>query len=605
MVLHHSISFWHAGFASKKLQGNLFMRTDPHSYHDDSQPTIHELDWKASIDFKLHVITARATLRFAETPQKAGPLDLDTRGLTLHQVTDLKGQALQYELAAPEEVFGEKLRIEVPAGVNGVVIDYQTSPSASGLQWLTPAQTAGQQLPFLFSQCQPIHARSLLPVQDTPRNRIRYRAELTIPLELKALMGAAFVSREEKGSLAIERYEMQQPIPPYLFAIAVGDLVSKDLAPRSRVWAEPTWVDRSAYEFAEVDEMLTAAENLFGPYDWERFDFLVLPPSFPYGGMENPRLTFLTPTLLAGDRSLVDVLAHELAHSWAGNLITNATAEHFWLNEGLTVYAERRIVEALHGKEIAAISAANGFKSLEEAIVYFKDRPELTCLHTHLAGVDPDDAYSIVPYEKGYLLFAAMEHTLGRDTFDRFLKKYLAHFRFKSITTEEFVEFTQYEAPGVLEKIGADQYLNGTGIPASAIRPKSKRLDAIIALGDRLPSIALAQEWTASEWQFWLGLQPALSLARCQEIDLLFKLTQSGNYEILVTWLEKAIQASYPEALQRAEQVLSQVGRMKYLKPLYRAIAQQDPKRALAIFERNKAGYHPIAARMIEATMTR
>jgi leukotriene-A4 hydrolase len=581
------------------------MRIDPHSYADDTQPTVHDLDWKASVDFEKHVITARASLRFSERTKTNGPLDLDTRGLALHKVSDFEGKALKFELGAIEEVFGQKLRIEIPAGCEGVVIDYETSPNSSALQWLTPAQTAGGKHPFLFSQCQAIHARSLIPIQDTPRNRISYRAELTVPCELRALMAAGFVSREEQGKVATECYEMHQPIPPYLFALAVGDLVSRDLAPRSRVWSEPTWIDRSAYEFAEVDQMLTAAEHLFGPYDWERFDFLVLPPSFPYGGMENPRLTFLTPTLLAGDRSLVDVLAHELAHSWAGNLITNATAEHFWLNEGLTVYAERRIVEALHGKDVAAISAANGMKSLEEAIEHFKDRPQLTCLHTHLDGVDPDDAYSIVPYEKGYLLFLAMENELGRETFDRFLKKYLAHFRFKSITTEEFVEFTRREAPGVLEKVHADQYLDGTGIPKSAILPRSQRLDAIATLGEKLPAASQVKNWTAAEWQFWLGHLSKLTLDRCREIDSHFQLSKSGNYEILVSWLEKAVPAGYSVALDRAEQVLGQVGRMKYLKPLYRAFAEQDSKRAKAIFDKNREGYHPIAVRAIAAIVSK
>lgn len=581
------------------------MRVDPHSYTDANQPTVEALDWKATIDFERRLIRAKARLRFAEPTKHAGPVDFDTRGLSLHAITDGAGASLPFELSPLEEPFGQRLRVQVPAGAPGVDIDYTTSPEASGLQWLTPQQTAGGKHPFLFSQCQAIHARSLLPIQDTPKNRIRYRAELTIPRELRALMGAHFVSREERGAQAVERYEMSQPIPPYLFALAVGELVSRDLGPRSRAWAEPSWIDRAAYEFAEVDQMLTKAEALFGPYDWERFDFLVLPPSFPYGGMENPRLTFLTPTVLAGDRSLVDVLAHELAHSWAGNLITNATAEHFWLNEGLTVYAERRIIEALHGADASAISAANGWKSLEEALELFKDRPELTCLRTHLEGVDPDDAYSVIPYEKGYLLFLALEHELGREVFDRFLKRYLAHFRFRSITTEEFVEFTRREAPGALEQIHAEQYLEETGIPKSAIRPNSRRLDAIAALGDRLPSEAQTKHWNAAEWQFWLGLLPnPLTLARCQEIDARFQLSQSGNYDILASWLEKAVPASDTRALDRAEQVLGQVGRMKYLKPLYRALAKQDPPRASRIFEKNRAGYHPIAARMISGILS-
>jgi aminopeptidase N len=579
------------------------MRIDPHSYADDLHPVIHDLDWRASIDFGRRVISATARLEFVRAG--AGPLDLDTRDLEILAVESSRGEPLPYELDTPEPIYGRRLRIHLPEGSSGICIRYETSPQASALQWLTPAQTAGGQ-PFLFSQCQAIHARSVVPLQDTPRHRIRYRAKLEIPQAMRALMAAGFVSREERGDRAIERYEMPQPIPPYLLALAVGDLVSRDLAPRSRVWAERKTIERAAYEFAEVDSMLVAAEKLFGPYDWERFDFLVLPPSFPYGGMENPRLTFLTPTVLAGDRSLVDVLAHELAHSWAGNLVTNATAEHFWLNEGLTVYAERRIIEALRGADIAAISAALGWQSLEEAVDDFNERPELTRLRTHLRGVDPDEAYSTIPYEKGYLLFRALEAAVGREVFDRFLRKYLAHFRFQSITTEEFVDFVERSLPSALAKVQAETYLDGEGIPPAAIRPKSTRLEAIANLGDRLPSEDQAREWTASEWQFWLNrLDKKLTLSECEEVDRRFGLTHSGNFEVLVSWLEPAIRTGYEPALARAETLVGEVGRMKYLKPLYRALAGRDANRARETFGHNRASYHPIAVQVVDALLRR
>jgi leukotriene-A4 hydrolase len=580
------------------------MRIDPHSYADDLQPVASELDWRAEVDFERRVLRAVATLRFPAAG--SGSLDLDTRDLKIDAVEDLDGRPLRHQLGAPDPVLGAKLHIELTNGAAGVRIRYETSPGASALQWLTPAQTAGGRLPFLFSQCQAIHARSVVPLQDTPRVRMRYRAELVVPREMRALMAAAFVTREEQDGRAIERYEMPQPIPPYLFALAVGELASRDLGPRSRVWAEPATVDKAAHEFADVDAMLRAAEGLFGPYDWDRFDFLVLPPSFPYGGMENPRLTFLTPTLLAGDRSLVGVLAHELAHSWAGNLVTNATAEHFWLNEGLTVYAERRILEALYGPDVAAIGAANGWHSLEEAIAQFRDRPQLTRLRTQLTGVDPDDAYSVVPYEKGYLLFRALEETLGRARFDGFLRKYLDRFRFRSITTEEFAAFAEREAPGALEKIDARAYFDGEGIPAGAVRPRSERLEAIAKLGQDLPSEEQARRWIPSEWQVWLARLPRpMPLERCEELDRRFRLTESGNFEVLVSWLEVALPSSYGPAFARAEQVLGRVGRMKYLKPLYTALADRDESRKWAreLFEKNRAGYHPIAAQVVDAQL--
>ena len=318
-------------------------RLDPHSYADDTQPRTRAFDWKAVVDFPARVLHAEVTLHFAG-PAAGGPLDLDTRALSIEAVLGPRGTALPHTLHPADPILGRRLEIAVPAGAESIHIRYFTSPEASALQWLTPEQTLGKKHPYLFSQCQAIHARSVLPCQDTPSIRQTFTASLDVPLELRAVMAAAPRTREVQGGRAIERFAMPQPIPPYLFAFAVGDLASKDLSPRSRVWAEPGQLEAAAWELAQVEEQLGAAESLFGPYDWERFDLLVMPPSFPYGGMENPRLTFLTPSLLAGDRSLVNVVAHELAHSWTGNLVTSSNAEHFWLNEGFTVFAERRIL---------------------------------------------------------------------------------------------------------------------------------------------------------------------------------------------------------------------------------------------------------------------
>ncbi|MEO8705371.1 MAG: M1 family aminopeptidase/hydrolase, partial [Kofleriaceae bacterium] len=305
------------------------MRLDPHSYNDDSQVETESLVLVARVDFATRILHGEANLIF-KAPG-GGELDLDTRDLAIDSVLDQDDRILDFTVHRAEPIFGSRLSITLPDHTRSVRVRYRTSPDASALQWLEPAQTAGGKHPFLFSQCQAIHARSVVPLQDTPRLRIKYRADLAIPVALRAVMAAAHLERVEQGDLAFERFEMPQPIPPYLFAFAVGDLASRELSPRSCVWAEPAMLDRAAHEFAEVETMIGAAEALFGPYDWERFDLLAMPPSFPYGGMENPRLTFLTPTVIAGDRSLVSVVAHELSHSWTGNLVTNANAEHFWL----------------------------------------------------------------------------------------------------------------------------------------------------------------------------------------------------------------------------------------------------------------------------------
>jgi leukotriene-A4 hydrolase len=582
-------------------------RIDPHSYNDTDQPETQSLDWKARIDFATRTFATRTiqaeALLILRQPQ-AGPLDLDTRELQIESVTDGRGDSLEFEVAPADPILGSRLRIQLRSDTEQVRLRYRTAPTASALQWLAPTQTFGGQQPFLFSQCQAIHARSLLPIQDTPRIRITYRAELTIPSDLRAVMAAGALGREVRAGEAIERFEMPQPIPPYLFALAVGDLAFQEVGPRCGVWAEPPIIEQAAWELAELEQFLGTAETLFGPYDWDRLDVLVLPRSFPYGGMENPRLIFVTPTILAGDRSLLALVAHEMAHSWTGNLVSNASAEHFWLNEGFTVFAERKMVESREGPEAAALHGALGRRALDEDLVRFSDRPELTLLRTHLASVDPDDAYSRVPYEKGCLFLQTIEQAIGPTRFSQFLRHYLQRFRFQAITTEQFVEFADAELPGVLPTVQADAWLHAPGVPNNAPVSASGRLDAIEALDGAPPPDELARSWSPIEWQLYLEtLPPTLDSAACAELDARFQLTGSPNYDVLVTWLTRCIPAGYAPALDRTEQVLGEVGRMKYLRPLYQALAERPDTRqhAVQLFERFAAGYHPIA----QGTVTR
>ena len=577
-------------------------RPDPHSHTDLTQPRQKHLVWKAEVDFAARTIRATATLRF---DGGGAPVDLDSRGLAVESVTSVDGRPLVFELGPSEPILGERLRITLAPGVDTCVIRYRTGPDASALQWLEPEQTAGGKAPFLYSQCQAIHARSVVPLQDTPRLRITYEAELTVPAALRGLMAAGAVDREVRSDKAVERYRMDEPIPPYLFAFAVGDLASRDIGPRSRVWAEPSVVVGAAHEFAGVDRMLTSAEALFGPYPWGRFDLLVLPPSFPYGGMENPRLTFLTPTLLTGDRSLVNVVAHELSHSWTGNLVSNATAEDFWLNEGFTVFAERRILEVLEGPEMVALHAAVGRQALDEAVANFRDRPQLTRLRTRLQGVDPDDAFSQVPYEKGFLFLRALEDAVGREAFDRFLKKYMDTFRFQSVTTEELLELIRTELPGALEAVNAPKWIDGEGVPAGAPVARSSRLEAVEALKTELPPPA-AKEWSPWEWQVYLNHLPRPSPPELlTALDQRFRLTEAPNPEVLVAWLTVAIRSGYPPAVRRAETLLGEVGRMKYLKPLYAALIAGPGTRSLAEAwaQRYRRRYHVIAAAGVESLL--
>lgn len=581
-------------------------RLDPHSYADESQPRVASLDWEARIDFATRTIEAAATLEF--TDPAVGALDLDTRDLVIADVNDDLGRAVPFTLHPAEPIFGSRLSLTLAEGTRAVTIRYRTAPDASALQWLEPAQTAGGEHPYLFSQCQAIHARSVVPLQDSPRHRLCFRARLTVPTALRGLMAAAFDGREEQGDVAVERWHMPQAIPPYLFAFAVGELESRELGPRSRVWAEPKVVEQAAWEFADVHRMILAGEELYGPYGWDRFDILVMPPSFPYGGMENPRLTFVTPTLLAGDRSQVRVIAHELAHAWSGNLVTNADAEHFWLNEGWTRYAELRIVEALEGADVAALLAAICKRDLDEAVERFlaEGRGGLTRLRTHLVGIDPDEAFSTVPYEKGNLFLHAIEDVVGRPRFDELAKKYLHTFRFDSITTEQFVDFVEGELPGVLAQIDAPRWIDGEGIPEHAPAVRAARLDAVQAMGAAIPSFDVGHALSSTEWNLWLDRVPQPQAPEyCAALDERFGLTQNGNMEVKVSWLRLALGSGYAAVLPEVERVLTTVGRMKYLLPLYMALLARPEtvKLAHSVFERAAPGYHPIARQVVRGRL--
>ena len=585
-------------------------RPDPHSYFDDTQPRTAALELRLTANFDAKTLEGEATLRF-DAPA-SGPIDLDTRSLEVAGASDDRGRTVEHAFPEEDPIVGRRLRLTLPPGTRSVTIRYRTSPDSTALQWLGPEQTAGKRHPFLFSQCQAIHARTVAPLQDTPMARIPYRAELTVPGPLTAVMSAGSAG-SRPGPLPGTRtflFEMPQPIPPYLLAIAVGELHSRDLSPRSRVWAEPGTIESAAWEFAGIEEQLRKAEELFGPYDWDRYDMIVLPPSFPYGGMENPRLTFLTPTLLAGDRSLVDVVAHELAHSWTGNLVTNATMEHFWLNEGFTTYAERRILEALHGEDAVAVSWAIGQVSLDEAIARFGPRSPLTRLRTELKGIDPDESFSEIPYEKGSRFLVVMERAVGREAFDRFLREYMERFRFTSITTEQFLAFVEERLPGLAARIDARAWIYEPGMPAGAPVFHSKRLEGIQRLAAGWSAGARpggeVAGWSAAELQVYVQSLPReLDTASLDWLDGALGLTGRGNYEILVAWLTIAAQSGYEPAFGRIREVLTGVGRMKYLRPLYGALGRDARTRALAreAFAAARGGYHALSRRAAESVI--
>ncbi len=586
---------------------------DVHSFSNPDEVLVRHLDLDWEVAFTEKALKGTVVLTVERTAPAGSPLVLDTRGLKIERVeTSRDGAAFstaRFEMGQPDKILGASLTIPLPPEATRVRIAYATGPDASALQWLEPSQTAGKKHPFLFTQSQAIHARSWIPLQDTPAVRVTYSAKVRAPNDLFAVMSAENDPKAARdGQYA---FKMPQPVPSYLIALAVGDLAFASLGKRTGVYAEPSVLPKAAREFADTERMVEAAERLFGPYRWGRYDILVLPPSFPFGGMENPRLTFATPTILAGDKSLVALVAHELAHSWSGNLVTNATWRDFWLNEGLTTYIERRIVEEVYGSRRAQMEAVLGRQDLQKEIEKLPDKEEI--LHIDLAGRDPDDGFTDVPYEKGALFMRALEEIFGRERFDRFLRGYFDHFTFQSITTGEFVS---YLTEHLLEtdaaraaRVPIQEWIEQPGIPASAPRPSSDAFakveqEAQEWLSGKIPAAKIpSAAWTTHEWLHFLRALPVpLSEEKMAELDRAFHLRQSGNSEILFQWLLMAIQSRYEPAYARLEEFLTSMGRRKFLKPLYEELVKtpEGKERALAIYRNARAAYHPISVETVD-----
>ena len=585
---------------------------DIHSYANPAEVRVRHLELDLDVDFPGRALRGSATLLFERREPSASVLRLDTRALEIRGAeTGGPGgfKPAAWELGHADPILGAALSIPLQPGDDRVRIAYATGPGASGLQWLEPAQTAGKRHPFLFSQSQAIHARSWIPIQDTPAVRVTFEATVRTPPELVALMGAAGNSTGARGGLY--RFHMPQRIPAYLMAIAAGDLSFAPLGPRSGVYAEPSVVPRAASEFSDTEKMMEAAERLYGPYRWDRYDILVLPPSFPFGGMENPRLTFATPTVLAGDKSLVALIAHELAHSWSGNLVTNATWSDFWLNEGFTTYIERRIVEEVYGRDTAGMEAVLGRQDLEDELARLDDRDEI--LHIDLTGRDPDEGATRLPYEKGSLFLRTLEELVGRARFDEFLRRYFDHFAFRSITTAEFASYLSEHLlgrdGGKPAAVPLEEWLERPGVPATAATPASESLTRVARAAEEWtrgkPEAARAgfPSWTTHErLQFLRRLPASPSAAQLRDLDRDFQLTRSTNAEIAFQWLLMAIRGGYAPADARLEEFLVGIGRRKFIKPLYEELVKTDAgrERAREIYRKARPGYHPIAVDTVD-----
>ncbi len=577
---------------------------DTHSYAQPNEAIITHLSLDLRADFGAKTLSGSATYDI-NAFAGAKHIVFDSKELNIQKVT-VDGKQVDFTLGEEKDIFGQPLTVPVTEKSKKVVITYTTPPHAEALQWLNPSQTAGKVSPYLFTQGQAILTRTWIPIQDSPGIRISYDAKITVPKELMAVMSAS--NPQKNNGTGVYQFTMAQPIPPYLIALAIGDLEFKAVGDRTGVYTEPSMLAKSAFELGDMEDMVTAAEALYGPYKWERYDVIVLPPSFPFGGMENPRLTFATPTIIAGDKSLVALIAHELAHSWSGNLVTNATWNDFWLNEGFTVYFESRIMEAVYGKSYASMLISLGYQGLVETVEDLDEKD--THLFLDLAGRNPDEGMTDIAYEKGAHFLMMLEKEVGRATFDAFLKAYFKDHEFQSMTTEKFVAYlkTNLLAPNDVD-INIDEWIYGPGLPENCPIVSSERFTVV---GEQATSFIAGKSagslkteaWTTHEWLHFIKALPySLSIGQMQDLDKAFDLTHSGNREIQAAWYKLAIYQGYGKTIVPSLRTfLVEVGRRKFLTPLYTAMIESGmTEEAKSIFTEARPNYHSVSYNTIDA----
>ncbi|XP_020782000.1 leukotriene A-4 hydrolase isoform X2 [Boleophthalmus pectinirostris] len=601
------------------------MSVDPCSFSSINSCLTKHLNLCLNVDFTKRALRGRVTLTVEALEDRFSTLTLDTRDLKIISVS-ANGQEASFTLGSKHSFKGTPLEIRLPFDISRgqhviVEVAYETSPSATALQWLTPEQTAGKMYPYLFSQCQAHHCRSMVPCQDSPSVKHTYYAQVSVPKDLVALMSAVHDGHEmdpQDSERIVYRFRQPVPMPSYLIAIVVGALESREIGPRSRVWSEKEYVDKAASEFSETEKMLQIAEQLAGPYVWGQYDVLVLPPSFPYGGMENPCLTFATPTVLAGDKSLAGVIAHEISHSWTGNLVTNKTWEHFWLNEGHTVYLERMIARCMESEQSRQFKAMGGWKELQDSVNTFGANSPLTNLVPSLQDVDPDDAFSLIPYEKGFALLYHLEELMGGpEVFMEFVKSYIQMFAYSSVTTDQWKNylFTYFkDKVDILNKVDWNAWIYTPGMP-----PVKPQYDTTLADA----CIALSQKWIKAKEQDLEGFKESdvktlsssqlielltlllqedpLPLTHVKKMQDLYNLNSYTNSEIRFRWLRLCVRSKWEEMVPVALRMATEQGRLKYTRPLFREVYTFEKYReeAVRVFQAHRAGMHPVTAGLV------
>lgn len=580
---------------------------DHHTQAINPYISFEHLHLDVGVDFTHKKIAGKAVW-IVDNKQNEELLYLDTDDLTIDSVI-VNQQSVQYVLDNPKPHLGSRLSIPITPGKQTISIYYHTGSHPHALQWLSAQQTGGKNHPFLYTQSESIYARSWIPCPDGPGVRFTYTARVKVPTDLMAVMSAT--NPQQKNDSGIYHFKMEIPIPAYLMALAVGDLEFKAINKQSGVYAESYILEKAVNEFSEIGTMIAKAERLYGPYQWGRYDILVLPPGFPIGGMENPRLTFATPTIIAGDKSLVNLIAHELAHSWSGNLVTNATWNDFWLNEGFTVYFERRLTESMTDKSYADMLWELGYQDLEKTVNELGSDSKDTHLKLDLSGRDPDEGLNDIAYEKGALFLRLIEQHTGRERFDRFLTQYFKEHAFKTIYTEAFIEYLQKnllnEFPGAMDSINIQAWVYGPGIPSNAPRADKERFNKVQAslesfLKGTSPQNLETQQWTSHEWLYFIRMLPKpMPLSQMEALDEAFHFTHTGNSEIACAWFITSIAANYTPAYKELEKFVSTVGRRKFIEPIYTEMMQTGKTQmAQNLYKKYRNNYHPLAQNTID-----
>jgi len=605
IILSCTILFLSSCTNPKQEQSTLKYVDEPHSYAQPNEAVITHLDLDIDVDFDQRIIKGKATYKIENS--NSLEIILDAKFLEIEKV-QADGKDTEFSLGEFDEQLGQPLKISIGKETKNITVYYSTTAKTEALQWLSPQQTTDKTYPFLFTFGWAILTRTWIPIQDSPQIRITYNATVRVPSELMAVMSAE--NPKEKTINGEYHFKMQQPISPYLIAFAVGDIEYKAISKRTGIYAEKSMVDKVHYEFSDMEKMVLSAENLYGKYAWEQFDVIVLPPSFPVGGMENPRLTFVTPTIIAGDKSLTSLIAHELAHSWSGNLVTNATWDDFWLNEGFTVYCELRIMEALYGKGRANMLALIEIQYLEEELENFNDTPEETKLKLNLKGRNPADANSAIAYDKGYLFLRTLEDAVGREKFDEFLKNYFQKHAFSTMTTEKFIVYLN---ENLLEKnettFNTNEWIYSAGIPDNQAIIKSEKFDNVEKeLKQFMESNAVRTDvtnnWTTQEWVHFVCNFPSdIEQKHLAMFDKAFDLTNSTNSYIAMVWYEQAVNHDYHgnNVDVNIENFLINVGRRWYVSTIYKAYKRNNKvEEALTIYNKARENYHSITVTTID-----